>query len=669
MLNLNSGGKVMRKLFLLIFFLLALNSLAHSQGSPSSTSFISGFSLVQLFTERNYFDLQSNGTPLQIWQDIAHPDLLHAVYTISSEQTGWNDRQVYYFFSTDGGTNWESGEPVEFGTVSDFASISGDYTGKAVICANTYTAGINRTQIYEQTINGFNYFIPINPGGATNKFLWPRVTAASGSINAYKYVFLTSSMTDDSVFYNVRSVDGSFRGYKPLNAKPGECYTISNSTAGIIGITYISKQSSPAEYGDIYFIESTNNGNTFTSPLKIYDANFSTDSLAAFKGISMTYTGSQAKVVFETVKQKTDGSYFPEAPSKIRYWATNLPGTDPNRSVVIADSSNVPYASAKGTLDFEAPICRPSIGVSGNYVFCTYMVQTPQLGGSNNTSFNTIYLSISSNGGQTWYTPRRLSLSTSYDWSAASISPVNLFQSGGINKYTANMIIQRDVVPGSNISTNNPNTDAKAFFAKLEYLVHNPPVLLSPANNSTNVSLTPLFTFQTGSEYFTLEISLVPDFSTVVYRGYGDFTYNGQLQLPASSLNINTTYYWRVMGDGQGIGGQWSNVFKFTTGTSGIVQNSGEIPTKYDIYPNYPNPFNPTTKIIYDLPVSSRVSIKVFDSGGREVEQLVNMMQSAGSYTVDFNGSSLSSGIYFYTINSEGQNQSFTKTMKMVLVK
>jgi len=69
----------MRKLFLLIFFLLALNSLAHSQGSPSSTSFISGFSLVQLFTERNYFDLQSNGTPLQIWQDIAHPDLLHAV--------------------------------------------------------------------------------------------------------------------------------------------------------------------------------------------------------------------------------------------------------------------------------------------------------------------------------------------------------------------------------------------------------------------------------------------------------------------------------------------------------------------------------------------------------------------------------------------------------------
>jgi len=93
------------------------------------------------------------------------------------------------------------------------------------------------------------------------------------------------------------------------------------------------------------------------------------------------------------------------------------------------------------------------------------------------------------------------------------------------------------------------------------------------------------------------------------------------------------------------------------------------LPGKFSLNQNYPNPFNPTTKIVYDLPFSSRVSLRVFDSGGREIAQLVNEMQSAGSYSVNFNGSGLSSGIYFYTINSEGANQSFAKTMKMVLVK
>jgi hypothetical protein len=93
------------------------------------------------------------------------------------------------------------------------------------------------------------------------------------------------------------------------------------------------------------------------------------------------------------------------------------------------------------------------------------------------------------------------------------------------------------------------------------------------------------------------------------------------------------------------------------------------VPGKFDISQNYPNPFNPSTKINFDLPFDSKVQIKVFDITGREMYQIVNETRPAGYYTAQFNASQLSSGIYFYQINAQGGNQSFVKTMKMVLVK
>jgi len=89
------------------------------------------------------------------------------------------------------------------------------------------------------------------------------------------------------------------------------------------------------------------------------------------------------------------------------------------------------------------------------------------------------------------------------------------------------------------------------------------------------------------------------------------------------------------------------------------------IPKNFNLEQNYPNPFNPTTNINYDVPVSNFVSLKVYNSIGKEVETFVNEIQTAGSYKVDFNASNLSSGIYFYTL-SAGE---FKETKKMLLVK
>jgi hypothetical protein len=93
------------------------------------------------------------------------------------------------------------------------------------------------------------------------------------------------------------------------------------------------------------------------------------------------------------------------------------------------------------------------------------------------------------------------------------------------------------------------------------------------------------------------------------------------------------------------------------------------VPSKFELSQNYPNPFNPSTKINYDLPYDGKVSLKLFDISGREVATLVNEFKAAGYYTVTFNGANLSSGIYFYRLNSESDGQNFTQTKRMTLIK
>ena len=93
------------------------------------------------------------------------------------------------------------------------------------------------------------------------------------------------------------------------------------------------------------------------------------------------------------------------------------------------------------------------------------------------------------------------------------------------------------------------------------------------------------------------------------------------------------------------------------------------IPSKFDVTQNYPNPFNPTTKIDFNLPFDSKVNITVFDITGRELKTLINETKQAGYYTVDFNGGSIASGVYFYRITAQSNNQSFVVTKKMMLIK
>ncbi len=90
----------------------------------------------------------------------------------------------------------------------------------------------------------------------------------------------------------------------------------------------------------------------------------------------------------------------------------------------------------------------------------------------------------------------------------------------------------------------------------------------------------------------------------------------------------------------------------------------GDIPQRVELEQNYPNPFNPATRINYTVPEQMHVSIDVYDITGRHIETLVNQSVPAGSHTVTFDGTRLSSGIYMYRM--QAGDQSFTRRMMLV---
>lgn len=92
-------------------------------------------------------------------------------------------------------------------------------------------------------------------------------------------------------------------------------------------------------------------------------------------------------------------------------------------------------------------------------------------------------------------------------------------------------------------------------------------------------------------------------------------------------------------------------------------------PNVFSISQNYPNPSNPKSKIDYEIPFTGKVTIKVYDLLGRELLMLVNETKDAGYYVTEFDGSNMASGVYFYRITADSPEKTFTKTLKMILVK
>jgi len=95
-----------------------------------------------------------------------------------------------------------------------------------------------------------------------------------------------------------------------------------------------------------------------------------------------------------------------------------------------------------------------------------------------------------------------------------------------------------------------------------------------------------------------------------------------------------------------------------------VAETGGSLPKLFTLQQNYPNPFNPSTMISYSLPAADRVRLDVFNVLGQSVATLVDRVEAAGSYSVQFEASRYPSGIYFYRLTHGSQSE----TKKMILV-
>jgi hypothetical protein len=142
-----------------------------------------------------------------------------------------------------------------------------------------------------------------------------------------------------------------------------------------------------------------------------------------------------------------------------------------------------------------------------------------------------------------------------------------------------------------------------------------------------------------------------------------------RVSIPAQTLGTKIYYYISaVSNSGRTVTKPLtapSGNFRFSIANPVAVQNSEIDLNSFNLKQNYPNPFNPTTKINYELRVTNYVSVIVYDVLGNEIRSLINKKQTAGSYEVEFDGSDLPSGIYYYKLTSG--NYSFTR--KMMLIK
>jgi len=290
-------------------------------------------------------------------------------------------------------------------------------------------------------------------------------------------------------------------------------------------------------------------------------------------------------------------------------------------------------------------------------------------------------------------------LSPTVGWQAAedpdhSDNATNLaykFQLSGSLDFTS-ILVELEINPGVTFVKLNDLEDEHIYFYQVQTIDDEDLVSAWSAVQAfiTNVKLDPPSDFallepKDGSSISSNEVtfswakSYDPDLGDYVnYAVYisqdSEFGVFDKIDTGSDTITIianldNGTYYWKVSAyDTDSLLTWGSNTdndpWEIQINTSGLSENNA-LPSDFHLYTNYPNPFNPTTTFKYELPKESKVVLSVFDMNGRLVETIVNQTQSAGYYSVQWDATQYSSGVYIYRIQAGG----FQQVKKCVLMK
>ena len=400
------------------------------------------------------YDMQSNGSTQQVWVDYFNPGYLHAHFVNSQQSSGWSDRKCLYFGSVDFGDTWFELGPVPVTGRAGFPVIYGNSEGAGVLLNhNNFFGGFVRTTISIDN-SAFEYdFTNYDPGDLGDGPVWPRVVVDQND----NIVFASSGAPDAILHINTLNVStGQFTGWQNvINGDETEKYDFSISDNGKIAFAYGGKNTDAA---DVLVMESTDGGLTWSTPIKVWDSVTPgvNPVLGHLRGVQVNYYNQEPCVTFE-LGQVTATGYLPGLPSEIRFWRENLNG---GNSVIVADSSNVPFYPNYGVDDVQFPLSRPVIGrADGGYLFIAFNGTTgdywPGIGPNDSTAYYAGFFTSSSDGGVTWSSPEKFTPDSPLrDWRYPSIAekiPVTV-GSG----FTIHVVMQGDSIPGSAVNASPP---------------------------------------------------------------------------------------------------------------------------------------------------------------------------------------------------------------------
>ncbi|HYQ87074.1 MAG TPA: glycosyl hydrolase family 18 protein, partial [Bacteroidota bacterium] len=198
------------------------------------------------------------------------------------------------------------------------------------------------------------------------------------------------------------------------------------------------------------------------------------------------------------------------------------------------------------------------------------------------------------------------------------------------------------------------------------------PALYSPWNYATTTGATQKLVWKpsAGATLYRVQVSINPNFSTL---------FCDQAGIPSTSLSLGgfingTVYYWRVSASNASATSPWSGIYHFLVRTNGSALPSGTsildqveniVTESYGLAQNFPNPFNPTTTIEFDLLQPGHATLKIYNAAGEEVATLIEGDLPAGRFQAVWNANGVPSGTYFYRLMAGG----FSQTRKLVLMK